>query len=115
MFCFVFNNTATTEIYTYGPSLSLHDALPISKVKALVGGVDDDRVPIEAAFLQIVEHRADAVVDRRDRSQILPHVTLIFPQRELAAREICGIHAVVVGLNQRVPLDRKSTRLKSSH
>src|SRR3546814_11077265 len=26
---FFFNNTATTEIYTYLPTLSLHDALPI--------------------------------------------------------------------------------------
>src|SRR3546814_12087910 len=28
--CFCFNDTATTEIYTYGHTLSLHDALPIS-------------------------------------------------------------------------------------
>src|SRR3546814_12038406 len=27
---FLFNGTATTEIYTYGHTLSLHDALPIS-------------------------------------------------------------------------------------
>src|SRR3546814_7467060 len=27
--CFCFNETATTEIYTYGHTLSLHDALPI--------------------------------------------------------------------------------------
>src|SRR3546814_6718796 len=27
---FLFNDTATTEIYTYGHTLSLHDALPIS-------------------------------------------------------------------------------------
>src|SRR3546814_14995499 len=27
---FCFNETATTEIYTYGHTLSLHDALPIS-------------------------------------------------------------------------------------
>src|SRR3546814_16190203 len=26
---FLFNDTATTEIYTYGHTLSLHDALPI--------------------------------------------------------------------------------------
>src|SRR3546814_13961222 len=29
-FCFLFNVTATTEIYTYGHTLALHDALPIS-------------------------------------------------------------------------------------
>src|SRR3546814_20842979 len=28
--CFCFNDTATTEIYTFWPTLSLHDALPIS-------------------------------------------------------------------------------------
>src|SRR3546814_2665409 len=28
--CFFFNDPATTEIYTYGHTLSLHDALPIS-------------------------------------------------------------------------------------
>src|SRR3546814_17817761 len=35
VFCFFFNDTATTEIYTYGHTLSLHDALPISKSAAL--------------------------------------------------------------------------------
>src|SRR3546814_11091721 len=30
LFSFFFNDTATTEIYTYGHTLSLHDALPIS-------------------------------------------------------------------------------------
>src|SRR3546814_525073 len=30
--CFFFNDTATTEIYTYLHTLSLHDALPISAV-----------------------------------------------------------------------------------
>src|ERR1017187_10839540 len=48
-FCFFFNDTATTEIYT----LSLHDALPISSLKGLGsiyyaypgrrGGLDLDR------------------------------------------------------------------------
>src|SRR3546814_11379458 len=28
-YCFFFNDTATTEIYTYCHTLSLHDALPI--------------------------------------------------------------------------------------
>src|SRR5258707_4093068 len=35
MFCFFFNDTATTEIYT----LSLHDALPISKLPCVAVGV----------------------------------------------------------------------------
>src|SRR3546814_10720887 len=32
---FFFNDTATTEIYTYGHTLSLHDALPISGLGAI--------------------------------------------------------------------------------
>src|SRR3712207_7784101 len=50
MIFFFFNDTATTEIYT----LSLHDALPISLLVALVTGagaaaVDAERVPIAVA------------------------------------------------------------------
>src|SRR3546814_13159494 len=33
IFSFFFNDTATTEIYTYRHTLSLHDALPISNLK----------------------------------------------------------------------------------
>src|SRR3546814_17298705 len=33
--CFFFNDTATTEIYTYLHTLSLHDALPISAAIAI--------------------------------------------------------------------------------
>src|SRR3546814_21008771 len=40
---FVFNNTASPEIYTYGHALSLHDALPISYV-------DPHRTHTEAAM-----------------------------------------------------------------
>src|SRR3546814_14748620 len=32
-----FNDTATTEIYTYGHTLSLHDALPIYRARAPQG------------------------------------------------------------------------------
>src|SRR3546814_6065940 len=32
-FVFFFNDTATTEIYTYLHTLSLHDALPISRLR----------------------------------------------------------------------------------
>src|SRR3546814_17759352 len=35
---FLFNDTATTEIYTYGHTLSLHDALPIC--------LDQERRPV---------------------------------------------------------------------
>src|SRR3546814_4861087 len=38
VFIFCFNNPATTEIYTYCHTLSLHDALPISAPSRLAGG-----------------------------------------------------------------------------
>src|SRR5213594_2198407 len=37
-FFFFFNETATTEIYTSVHTLSLHDALPISKAAAILYG-----------------------------------------------------------------------------
>src|SRR3546814_16183388 len=40
---FVFNATATTESYTYGHTLSLPDALPISAPLAIDAAVDDPR------------------------------------------------------------------------
>src|SRR3546814_3011727 len=36
VFCF-FNDTATTEIYTYWHTLSLHDALPICRWGRIIG------------------------------------------------------------------------------
>src|SRR3546814_20415608 len=45
IFVCLFNDTATTEIYTYCHTLSLHDALPISREVAagmIAGGVDPD-------------------------------------------------------------------------
>src|SRR3546814_7727126 len=38
MCLFVFNDTETTEIYTYGHTLSLHDALPIYAVDGVAAG-----------------------------------------------------------------------------
>src|SRR3712207_7584775 len=69
--CFFFNDTATTEIYT----LSLHDALPISRQQDL-----------------------DAVVRLRPRAPRRPR------------------RADLLVVDRRPPrLDRKSTRLNSSH
>src|SRR3546814_20350848 len=36
MLCFFFNDTSTTEIYTYCHTLSLHDALPIYLANSLL-------------------------------------------------------------------------------
>src|SRR3546814_18152954 len=42
LFSFFFNDTATTEIYTYGHTLSLHDALPICAGRRLTCGTAPD-------------------------------------------------------------------------
>src|SRR3546814_6990205 len=45
---FFFNETATTVIYTYGHTLSLHDALPISRgvLQNLIGYDEDGKIRI---------------------------------------------------------------------
>src|SRR3712207_7811084 len=80
---FVFNDTATTEIYT----LSLHDALPIFGAAVVV----DEQFRAEdlrEALEQAVSHRGASEAELADRGDV-------------GARE--------------VGIDRKSTRLNSSH
>src|SRR3712207_8951961 len=87
---FFFNDTATTEIYT----LSLHYALPISYLEALDRGLRQ-AVARAGADLAIFLAGADPFAgDRLGR--------LALSKAGLAERD-------------RVILDRKSTRLKSSH
>src|SRR3546814_14254430 len=45
IFFFFFNDTATTEIYTYCHTLSLHDALPISSIARHSGGGAAPAIP----------------------------------------------------------------------
>src|SRR3546814_19597207 len=75
MFVFFFNVPATTEIYTYLHTLSLHDALPISLlalVRAIVDGtaevaadrnarVRDPRAPGHVVALRVRRRAADVV------------------------------------------------------
>src|SRR3546814_11587451 len=98
--CFFFNDTATTEIYTYCHTLSLHDALPILRF-AEIGG---QRPP---------EARLDP--PRR----LLPIMPVIVAQTVLIGRghpdrgQAFGERPVRAHLA--VGEDRKSTRLNSSH
>src|SRR3712207_8939168 len=89
LFFFFFNDTATTEIYT----LSLHDALPIWRVHAAVP-------PVRGAG-EVLRLRLAAQRVRRARLR----VRLLGGQPEGAG--------ALGGAVRR--LDRKSTRLNSSH
>src|SRR3546814_13317602 len=62
LFGVCFNDTATTEIYTYGHTLSLHDALPISYLKH---GENDHAVlhgPMNEVVLNSTRYLDDADV-----------------------------------------------------
>ena len=61
MFCFFFNDTATTEIYT----LSLHDALPIcngpARICVMIGRplnrvAEKNQLPAKPLFLYLLSH-----------------------------------------------------------
>src|SRR2546422_1473565 len=86
-FFFFFNDTATTEIYT----LSLHDALPIS---GLGRRRDPGGVPARARLGPRQRHARLALGDLRDPLLLL---------------------RVGAGLQNKEWIDRKSTRLNSSH
>src|SRR3546814_17915848 len=83
-----FNDTATTEIYTYGPTLSLHDALPICWSASVA-----DRLATE-----VPKRRRDSTSSSGSAGML--------------AKVISGRRPVPV---TRMVADRKSTRLNSSH
>src|SRR5438132_9909065 len=110
---FFFNDTAPTEIYT----LSLHDALPIYPAHG-------QRVPLRLprgvgrqsrGCLRIDDRRSPGVVHDRGRADGAGHGN----QRVSAAIALVTARAAR-GLDEDLPplklaLDRKSTRLNSSH
>src|SRR5256886_10057820 len=85
LFFFFFNDTATTEIYT----LSLHDALPISTVAA--------------CHVTTRSQARKRPAGRRSSSFFRQHEHVVCAVLHLLARDLAQ------------SLDRKSTRLNSSH
>src|SRR5206468_5545316 len=81
---FFFNATAPTEIYT----LSLHDALPISRLRSAL----ENARPARVVYLSTIGAQAS-------QANLLRQHTII--ERSLS--------------DLSVPIDRKSTRLNSSH
>src|SRR3546814_11115988 len=95
---FFFNDTATTEVYTYGHTLTLHDALPISFVLAPVTAQ-----PAGRAFMA---HVFTATAGTASSSGATA-------PRDLPNRPPLNSESV---RQARIDLaDRKSTRLNSSH
>src|SRR5256885_13150582 len=94
-FFFFFNDTATTEIYT----LSLHDALPISYLLGFLGKLGDGCSVAADGWLAAVGDAGGAV------GLFASNVQFGILQQCLCSFE----GALVVGI------DRKSTRLNSSH
>src|SRR3546814_14002302 len=101
LLCFFFNDTGTTEIYTYLHTLSLHDALPICK-----------QFRFEAAHT--LHRKIDAEPSRRSHGHSY--------RAEVTIRGSADPSTVMVidlGFFERALEgargDRKSTRLNSSH
>src|SRR3546814_17810005 len=94
--CVFVNDTATTEIYTYGHTLSLHDALPIS---AAAGGFAREIIPVDLGEGRT--HTADETVRASTTPEGLAGLNPSFVDPAFAARF--------------PEIDRKSTRLNSSH
>src|SRR3546814_15888455 len=96
---FFFNDTATTEIYTYLHTLSLHDALQscedrIGRHRQLVSGIEDQ--PVAAGQQHVLRPQPRRDPHPHEGGRALP----IILRRITVLEEIA---------------DRKSTRLNSSH
>src|SRR3546814_12884838 len=112
LYVFFFNDPATTELYTYCHPLSLHDALPISldAPAAIFGGyrmtVEKDGMAVDDRIVHIIER------DEKARRLSLFANYLLFP----GGLEVYATYqAQPTATRTRYAIDRKSTRLNSSH
>src|SRR3546814_2539457 len=127
---YLFNGTATTEIYTYGPPLSLHDALPI--YRPAIGQAEHltNRLRADPAAFhpgvrdRLIEDRQPVARrtfggagDQRQRFGLGLDAFLLGHPGEMRAELVGGNAAQVETLaaRQHRHRDRKSTRLNSSH
>src|SRR3546814_12155763 len=96
---FFFNDTPSTEIYTYGHTLSLHDALPISA--GVLSAAQKAQTEIRlAAFERMAGHQLVVVTTPSlGGKEIARYATDLASERGIGRRG----------------QDRKSTRLNSSH
>src|SRR3546814_5977474 len=110
---FFFNDTATTEIYTYGHTLSLHDALPISGVHQRERRTADRRHRRGTVRLGDLRDDADGVRELFHRRHHGEDAAL----GEATVADLATLRAHhAAGFTDRIGReDRKSTRLNSSH
>src|SRR5690606_39455848 len=85
--------------------LSLHDALPIL-------GFADGETSIEDAFADLANRWPSARFTRND-ARMAPLVSQIFNPSQWSAEQ--PVRVVLIGTDFEVKVDRKSTRLNSSH
>src|SRR3546814_18997537 len=97
MFVCFFNATATTEIYTYCHTLSLHDALPISSLSCLT------RLDLQIPFPILLPLQPACHPPPRDHAK-----------RASSDARLTPPEALDMMLSMLSFIDRKSTRLNSS-
>src|SRR3546814_12447831 len=117
MSCVVFvNDTTTTEIYTYGHPLSLHDALPISlwEVGTRLMRADSPRA------WNALTNAANMLRDNRSAFEKCQRVAAKARKPVRYATDVApdfqpGQASHFPAQPDRGSIDRKSTRLNSSH
>src|SRR3546814_19995204 len=106
MCLFFFNDTANTEIYTYGPTLSLHDALPIYDtvtVRPIAGTRKRGATPAEDEALaqdllsdpkELAEHLMLLDLGRNDVGRVAQIGTVKVTERNIIERYSHVMHIV---------------------
>src|SRR3546814_10017536 len=127
---FFFNDTATTEIYTYGHTLSLHDALPIYAVDQIrsdlpegilepqVSRVDIDGGPIAYFSAEATDMTLEELswyVDNTVAKRLLAVPGMAAVKRGGGVSREIRVILDPTKLQSHGITDRKSTRLNYSH
>src|SRR3546814_13376515 len=84
---FFFNDTATTEIYTYGHTLSIHDALPISA--CIVTGLAEKVPPCGKAGLPDDGSNTAMTSRRPPTAPTGKPPPMTFPSVEIGTAHVC--------------------------
>ena len=85
----------------------------LSEVKALIGGVNDDRILSESIFVEVVEHSAHAFIDCFHGGKVVLHVALVFPAHDVLVAH--GREFLEEGFVLRAEVTVPSFFLKSGH